>query len=478
MTAANLALPALARKPMTPDYNVLLIVLDDVGVEWFSSYAIGERYCTDPTFQYARTPVMEALRLNGLQFMEAYANPVCGPTRACLQTGKYAFRTGFGENIRDPTTATLPGNRLPDSLPWLPRAIHLARPGVYDTGTIGKWHLCDGFSSTVPAGQPYPPPNANLDHANAVGYDYSAIHIPNYGCAFAWHRIVNGVVQPSGGFTSPPFDTTNWSPCVNLADAAAWIASRTRPWYLHLAFNPPHVPLAVPPFETLSPATITELQQAGLSPGMPFPVEAGYSTIKLVWRAANESVDYCIGQLLAGMTPAVRANTMVIVLGDNGTVANAIPPGFPHTKRDVYRGGSQVPMVVQGPMVVEPGRAPTALVHAVDVYATVLDIVSSRPPPTISDCDGISFLPVILNQPGKRKRIFIETFGPWGAMDPQQQVNIQRSLFDGRWRYVLRQGQFQLFDNDVDFLEVNDLLASNLDIGSRFARELDEITGS
>jgi arylsulfatase A-like enzyme len=368
---------------------------------------------------------------------------------------------------------------LSDALPWLPRAIHLGRPGVYDTAAIGKWHMCDGFSQAVPGGgAPYPPPNANLDHAQAAGYDFSSIHIPNYGCAYTWHRIVNGVVQPPGGYTSPPFTTANWSPTVNTAEAAAWIASRTRPWFMQLAFNPPHVPVAVPPFETLSPETIAELQAASLTPGTAYTIDASYAVIKLAWRAANESVDYCIGELLGSMTPQTRANTMVILVGDNGTVANAIPPGFPHTKRDVYRGGSQVPLIVQGPLVVNPGRAPTDLVHVVDVYATVLDIVGARPPATISDYDGISFLPVIQDQPGKRKRVFVETFGPWGATDPTQQVNLQRSIFDGRWRYVLRQGQLQLFDNDVDFLEVSDVISSNPDVAARFARELDEITGS
>lgn len=477
MTRTPLANLALARTLPPPDYNVLLIVLDDVGVEWFQSYGIGERYCTDPAFQYARTPVLDALRANGLQFMEAYANPVCGPTRACLQTGKYAFRTGFGENIRDPSTNTTPGHRLADTLPWLPRAIHLARPGVYDTATIGKWHLCDGYSGTVGA-QPYPPPDANLDHAVAVGYDYSSIHIPNYGCAFSWFRLVDGSVAPPDGFTAPPYATSNWSPTVHLSDAASWIAARTRPWFLHLAFNPPHVPVAIPPFETLSPETIAEIQGAGLVTGSAFPVEAGYSTIKLGWRAANESVDWCIGQLLAGMSPATRANTMVIVMGDNGTVANAVPPGFPHSKRDVYRGGTQVPLVVQGPLVVAPGRQPIDVVHAVDLYATVLDIVGGKPPPSVSDSDGISFLPVIQDQAGKRTRLFVEAFGPWGTTDQPQMTNVQRSLFDGRWRYVVRPGLTQLFDNHVDFLELSDVLPANPDVGARFARELDELLGS
>src|SRR5262249_46311325 len=160
----------------------------------------------------------------------------------------------------------------------------------------------------------------------------------------------------------------------------------------------------------------------------------------LVWRAANESVDWCIGQLLAGMSAQTRANTVVMVMGDNGTVANAIPPGFPHSKRDVYRGGTQVPLVVSGPNVVSPGRSPSDMVHAVDLYATILGLVGARPTATTADCDGISFVPVMLNQPGKRTRMYAEAFGPWGTTDPTQMTNLQRSIYDGRWRYVVRQG--------------------------------------
>ncbi len=483
MTRTNLAAASPARLDPPTDLNVLFVVLDDVGVEWFSGYGIGERYCTDPQFQYVRAPVFDALRANGLMFLEAYASPVCGPTRACFQTGQYGFRTGFGTNIRDPGTASATGHRLSDALPWLPRAIETARPGVYDKATIGKWHMCDGYSYVVPPSaplpaHPFPPPNANLDHAVAAGYTYSAIHIPNYGCAFTWYRVENGVVLPAEGLVSPPYSMATWSPTVHLADAQAWIASRTRPWFMHLAFNPPHVPMAVPPFETLSAATIAELQAANLTPGFPFDAGANYPQIKLVWRAANESVDWCIGQLLAGMTQATRDNTVVIIMGDNGTVVNAIPPGFPHTKRDVYRGGIQVPLVVSGPGIVDPGRSPIDSVHAVDIYATILDIVGGTGTPTVADCDGISFRSVMQNQPGKRTRLYTESFGPWGATDVAQMTGVQRSIFDGRWRYVVRSGLRQLFDNHVDFLEVNDVLGSNPEVGAQFERELDELLGS
>ena len=54
--------------------------------------------------------------------------PVCGPARACLQTGTYIHRNGAVTN----------GYGLPDDLPTLAQCFHDAG---YRTGYIGKWHL-------------------------------------------------------------------------------------------------------------------------------------------------------------------------------------------------------------------------------------------------------------------------------------------------------------------------------------------------
>lgn len=468
--------PSTAKNLQTTDPNVLLVVLDDLGAEWLSFLAIGDRFTTDPNFQYCRTPTITRLAQFGLSFQEAYANPVCGPTRACLQVGQYAFRTGFGENLRDPGSNGPIGNRLSDSLNWLPRAIKAARPGVYETAIVGKWHLADGYSFVVPGGLNVPP-DINLDHAIAAGYDYSSIHLPNTGNYYEWYRIVNGVVQPTGGFTSPPFTTASWAPSVHATDAINWLTTRTQPWFMHLAFNAPHSPFQVPPFGTLSAPTIAELNSAGLSAGTTVPLTSTYAQTQLIWRAAMESVDFCLGQVLSSLSPAEYAKTMIIVCGDNGTVVNALPPGFLHSKRDVYRGGSQVPFVINGPLVVNPGRVPTDLTHSVDVHATVLDIVGGRAPAKVKDMDGISLLPVIQNQPGKRRRVFTEVVRPWGELIPAQQFGIQRALFDGRWRYVNRTGTPELYDNHADFLEANNVAAAHPDVVGRMKREVEELVG-
>jgi arylsulfatase A-like enzyme len=481
--------------PVT-DKNVLLIVLDDIGVEWFEMYGIGRKYTTDPNFEYCKTPNLNALAADGVLFHEAYANPICGPTRACIQTGKYAFRTGFGTNIRDPQTNPIPPDKIGDALSseftWLPEAIEAGRPGVYDKAAIGKWHLCDGYS-TVVATNPPPAPDAFLEQAGENGYEHSAIHIPNYGCAYSWFRVVDGAIDPPGGFIAPPFKTQNWLASVVADDALQWINSRTKPWFLYLCFNPPHAPFVVPPFETLSGTTQRQLAAMGYAPGDAVDPREGFDKIQPVFRAAMESVDFCIGQLLASLAHPVLARTMIIVTGDNGTVRAALPPGFLHAKREVFRGGTQVPFIVKGPLVVDPGRTTNAMAHSVDLYATVLDIVGA-PVPTIGDgFDSVSLMPVIRNSGAPRARIFTETFRPFGEMTVEQQTSVSRALYDGRWRYVFTPqsggspGQLdaatlsiseQLFDDPNDPLEQFNVIDAEPEIAAALREELDALIHS
>ncbi|MCC5844382.1 MAG: sulfatase-like hydrolase/transferase [Verrucomicrobia bacterium] len=66
--------------------------------------------------------------------------PVCGPARACLQTGQYATSNGVVEN----------GYPLPQGHPTLADAFAAAG---YRTAYFGKWHLGSGGTGPVPPGE-------------------------------------------------------------------------------------------------------------------------------------------------------------------------------------------------------------------------------------------------------------------------------------------------------------------------------------
>lgn len=78
------------------------------------------------------TPNYDRLAREGTHASLAFTcQPVCGPARSCLQTGRYATATGcFRNDIPlPPSTRTL---------------AHHFRDGGYATGYIGKWHLAPG----------------------------------------------------------------------------------------------------------------------------------------------------------------------------------------------------------------------------------------------------------------------------------------------------------------------------------------------
>ena len=75
------------------------------------------------------TPNFDRMALEGTFCKYAFTpQPVCGPARACLQTGKYATTLG---NYR---------NAIPLDISQKTMA-HYFREAGYDTAYSGKWHL-------------------------------------------------------------------------------------------------------------------------------------------------------------------------------------------------------------------------------------------------------------------------------------------------------------------------------------------------
>ena len=75
------------------------------------------------------TPNLDRMAAEGVRFENAFTcQPVCGPTRACLQTGKYATEVDCHTNHR--------------MLPLDEKTIaHYLSETGYEVGYIGKWHL-------------------------------------------------------------------------------------------------------------------------------------------------------------------------------------------------------------------------------------------------------------------------------------------------------------------------------------------------
>ena len=118
-----------AQAASTQKPNIIVILADDLGYADISAYGIHR----------IDTPNIDSIGNNGIKFTDGYASaPVCAPSRAGLQTGRYQERFGFefnsGPALRDMALG------LGLAVGEITLADELRKNG-YHTGAIGKWHL-------------------------------------------------------------------------------------------------------------------------------------------------------------------------------------------------------------------------------------------------------------------------------------------------------------------------------------------------
>jgi hypothetical protein len=266
---------------------------------------------------------------------------------------------------------------------------------------------------------------------------------------------------------------------VNRRDAVEWINAQMGPFFAYVNFNPPHFPYQVPPLALLSQATRNELANAANCAG-PYCAgqEAGEvspcgtdtcgdftgcleTQEKLFYNVMLEAIDTEIGNLLAQMSPAKRANTIVFLVADNGTPAVAIEEALhdpDHGKGQLYELGVRVPMIAAGYLIPVGAHVSQALVHGVDLWRTVAQVsgASETLAAPLQPLDSVGFKHVLRNPdaPGLRDEIFCQTFvqpGPYelDCADPQvpgvfacvpQNVGPHgRSACDGQYKLLLIQ---------------------------------------
>ncbi|MEM7201313.1 MAG: sulfatase-like hydrolase/transferase [Planctomycetota bacterium] len=415
-----LASPARAQPP-----NVLILVADDVGLDKVGVYG---GPAPPPT------PNIDGLARRGVRFNNAWANPLCAPTRACIMTGRYSVRTGVGAaKLSQGGVLRYPETTIPELLD---------REGSgYTHAAIGKWHLSDKR-------------NGGDLGPNLAGWSHYAGTLlgvaPSY---YVWQRTENGVTQ-----TSYTYNTTQ-----TVDDALTWIDTTSEPWVCYVAFQAAHHPLHQPP---------SHLHSYDLS-GEPPPIA--------YYKAMVEAMDTEIGRLLAGLG-ARLADTNVLFMGDNGTSTGLAEPAVVtgRGKGSFYQAGVTVPLIVAGPDVVGADRQVDALVSAVDVFATVAELCRVDPATDYGVLDAISLVPYLRDpaQRALRTTIYAELFQgpPTTTAAVVAMRNDRYKLIRSIWSPALD----EFYDLSLDPYELNNLLIGGLTpqqeaLRQSFAQEINAI---
>jgi arylsulfatase A-like enzyme len=401
--------------------NVLIILTDDQGY--------GDLGCHGN--DKIDTPTMDRLASQGLRMTQFYAMPVCTPTRACLMTGRYNFRTRAID--------TMGGRAMMD-----PEEVTIAetfRAAGYRTAMFGKWHLGDNYPLR-PMDQGF---EFCLRHRGGGIADTSDFPGNKYTNPLL---LRNGVAEQFEGYCTDIF--TN--------EALAYLdAHHEEPFFIYFASNIPHDPLQGPGERYVKP-----FEGKGLTPETP----TVYGMIK--------NLDDNIARLLKKLDELHLAdNTIVIFMSDNGPAMQRSEHDLRYNanlrgeKKDVYEGGIRVPCFVRWPGKIAPGRTNDRLAHAIDVYPTLCDACGITPPPSVK-LDGVSLIPLWLDQARDWPDRTIHF--QWHRGDKPE---LYRNCASRNQRYKLVNGR-ELYDLSSDPAEAHDVAAQHPDLVARFRAEYEQ----
>lgn len=156
--AMLLLVPTLAFAQKPP--NIVFIFSDDHAYQAVSAY--GHR------LRLLETPNLDRIAKEGMRFDRCLVpNSICGPSRACVLTGKYNHANGFYNNTN---------SRFDGSQVTFPKLLQKAG---YQTAIVGKWHLI----------------------SDPTGFDYWHI-LPGQGIYYNPPMIKNGERVKHEGYTT------------------------------------------------------------------------------------------------------------------------------------------------------------------------------------------------------------------------------------------------------------------------------------
>ena len=423
---------AEAPAPRQPP-NILFVVMDDVGIDQMRSFGYGGQdappmpnieavasagvkfrntwsmpECSPGraaffTGRYPlRTNMYQALGPNDLANSQLSPHDVTVPK--LLKAAGYE-NAMFGKFHLAGPEHNEAGNATPLQLGWdhfygwiggLPGSVDTTAGGAYGAGAwscgfyphhfAGSCHYADGACEDMPQ------PAMTEDATGLQCLSKGGVFVDRHRCGTplpASARLdfsrenayyVSPLVVIDGGRTEvvPLTDprARGYRTTIETDAAIRWIKARSAgtPWMATVSYSAAHTPWQHAP-KRLTPLSSPRLSGNVLDCTSPVAGRA-------IQNQMTEAMDTEFGRLLVETGLAARAddgslrydpqaaNTVIVVVGDNGSLGYAVKPPFSLSlaKGTSYQTGVWVPLIVAGPQVAAPGRAVEHMVNTVDLF--------------------------------------------------------------------------------------------------------------
>jgi len=356
--------------------NIVLIITDDQGI---GDLGIME----NPVIE---TPHIDEMARNSAFMERFYVSPVCAPTRACLMTGRYNYRTRvvdtyIGRAMMEPKEVTV---------------AEALQQGGYATGIFGKWHLGDNY------------PMRPLDQ----GFEEALIHKGG------------GLAQPSEPFgndrryTNPilfhngeQIQTEGYCTDIYFDAALDFMGKKVeneQPFFTYIATNAPHGPYHDVPEDLYKKYLSKDLSTVFKDPD--WDQTEQQDRVARIF-AMIENIDQNVGKLFEQLDKwEIMENTVVIFMVDNGPNSRRYVRELRGMKSEVHEGGIRSPFFVHWPARLQAGHSSDRIAAHIDIMPTLLDAAGVKLPKEVQ-LDGKSVLPLLENQSTEweDRTLFIQT---------------------------------------------------------------------
>ena len=320
------------------------------------------------------------LAREGIQFENSYTcQPVCGPARACLQTGMYATQCGCYWN----------GVPLPQTI--RPMAEYFNEAG-YETAYVGKWHLAS-------------------DRLPNVGFHCEKTAIPKerQGGYKNWWRAADVLEFTSHGYDGYVFDAEGnqidfkgyRADCINDF-ALEYLDQKTSddPFFLFISQLEPHHQNDRHCYEGPK-ETVEKFRDYPIPPDLSF-LEGDYEKMYPDYMAAINRLDENVGRLVAKLKEkGLYENTILIYTSDHGSHFKTRNLEY---KRSCHDSATHTPLIIRGGPF-QGGKKEERLVSLIDLPPTMLDLAGI---PTPKSYMGHSLVRELAGEEPERDCVFIQ----------------------------------------------------------------------
>ena len=473
--------------------NILFIMYDQLRFDYLSCAG-------HPDLQ---TPNFDRVAAKGVRFSNAYVqSPVCGGSRMCFYTGRYASShgahwNGFPLRVGEYTL----GDHLRENGMdcWLIGKTHMradadgmARLGLSADSVIGARQAECGFDTWIrDDGLWGSGPDGLYDEKRSPYNEY--LKSKGYEAENPWADFANASIEGDEIASGWIFRNADKPANIREEDSETpWLTTKTLefldekkgPWLAHVSYIKPHWPYIVPaPYHNMYNEThVRPPLRHEAEKDNPQAVFGAYQGNKIAQAFQKDEVrnkvipaymglikqcDDQLGRILDHLeTTGAIDNTMIVLTSDHGDYLGDHWLG----EKDLFHEQSaKIPLIIYDPRKSADstrGSVCDALVESIDLAATFVDAAGGQVPDHI--LEGRSLMPWIRGETPEWRDFVISEYD-YSVTPMSVQLGLEPRdarlfmVFDGRYKMMHAEGGFRpmLFDLAEDPNEFHDLAKGN-----------------